>query len=264
MTTIDATLPADDATPSANLTTRTAVLIYAVAAYFFFFAVLGIYFPLFVWDAAVPVTLNGGFSTNPFLALIINAAVLLLFGFQHSVMARKSFKKKLTKHIPEAAERSTFVVVSTLALLPVIFAWSPMTTTLYQISFAPAYWAIMGLSAAGFGLLLLSTFLINHFELFGLQQAWCFFRQKTVDPIPFRTPWLYKACRHPMMLGFLIFLWAAPHLTVGRLVLNLGLTAYILVGLYFEERDLIAAFGEKYRSYMRTTPRLIPGLGRKS
>ena len=262
--TIDATLTLDAPARRAGFATRLAVLVYAAAAYLFFFTAFGLYFPFFVWDAPVPFTLNGGAPIHPAAALAINVGAILLFGVQHSVMARKSFKRTLTRIIPPAAERATFVLVSTLALLPLILAWSPMPGTLYAISYAPAYWALLALSAAGFGLLLLSSFAINHFELFGLLQAWCFFRKREVTPIPFRQPWLYRVCRHPLMLGILIFLWSTPHLTVGRLVLNLGLTAYILVGLYFEEKDLIAAFGDTYRAYMKATPRLLPRLGRKA
>ena len=263
--TIDATFTLSDAPARrSGFAARLGVLVYAVAAYLFFFTAFGLYFPLFVWDMPAPFTLNGGAPTHPVLALAINIGALLVFGVQHSVMARKSFKRTLTRVIPPAAERATYVLASTVALLPLILAWSPMPTTIYSISYAPAYWALMGLSAAGFSLLLLSSFMINHFELFGLLQAWSFFRQREVTPIPFRTPWLYRVCRHPLMLGVLIFLWATPHMTVGRLVLNLGMTAYILVGLYFEEKDLIAAFGEKYRAYMKSTPRIIPRLGRRA
>lgn len=191
-------------------------------------------------------------------ALFINVGLMVLFGLPHSLMARRSFKQWWTKIIPPAAERSTYMLQSGLMALLLIWQWRPITQTVWQVENSVGSTLIWGLFWLGWLIAFISTLLINHFELTGLQQVYAYLRGQPATPLNFRTPFLYKIVRHPMQLGVMIAFWAAPHMTVGHLIFAVGMTTYILIGLYFEERDLVRRFGDTYREYQHTTPKLIP------
>lgn len=237
---------------------RFACLLYSVLAYAVFFAAF-LYLIAFVANIAVPRSLDVGPAASPMAALAIDLALIALFGLQHSVMARPAFKRWITRFVAPAIERSTFVLASSLVLVLLFWAWRPLTFTLWRAE-GMAATALLALSALGWGTVLLSTFLIDHFDLFGLRQAWLHFLERPLTPLVFRTTLLYKLVRHPIMLGFLIAFWFTPHMTAGHLLFAAGMTVYILIGVRHEERDLVQALGEPYVQYRRETPAFIPGL----
>ncbi|MBL8703489.1 MAG: hypothetical protein JNM30_01530 [Rhodospirillales bacterium] len=242
-----------------------AALLYGFASYGVFLATF-LYAIGFVTGLVVPKTIDIG-GPEGFMPLgetiVINLAVLSVFAIQHSVMARKPFKRWFTRFIPATIERSTYVLLASLALMLVLWQWRPIPTIVWEVG-GPAGTALMVLSLAGFGVVLLSTFLINHFELFGLQQVVLNLMGRQAVEQKFRTPMLYKAVRHPLYLGFVIAFWAAPVMTAGHLLFSIVTTAYILVGIVLEERDLIAAFGDEYRRYRQQVSALIPFWGKSS
>lgn len=192
-------------------------------------------------------------------AILINLGLIALFGLQHSVMARPGFKKEWTKIVPKPIERSTYVLLASFMLIILFYFWQPVTFTIWDLSETATGTAFLALSLLGWGLVLISTFVINHFDLFGLRQVYLYAKNNTAsEKIEFRTPSLYKMVRHPLYLGFLLAFWFAPAMTVGHLVFTLGMTAYILIGIYHEEKDLVYAFGEKYKTYRREVPKIIP------
>ncbi len=191
-------------------------------------------------------------------ALLVNVLILFVFSLQHSGMARKAFKKKLTQWIPAAAERSTFVLLSGLMLFLVMSYWQPLSITLYDVRNTYLAVAILIVYWTGWGLMLLSSFQIDHFQLFGLKQAWFNLRNRTEDRTELTVPFLYRLVRHPLYLGIFIFHWATPYMTAERLMLAVGITIYLYVGIAFEERDLVQEFGEKYLQYRKRVPKLIP------
>ncbi|HQU48693.1 MAG TPA: methyltransferase [Casimicrobiaceae bacterium] len=213
----------------------------------------------FVGNVVVPKSIDAG-APGPFAtSLIVNGLLLGVFAVQHSVMARPAFKRMWTRVVPSALERSTYVLAASLALGLLFWQWRPIV--------APVIWNLEGSAVAnairalfwlGSGLVLVSTFLINHFELFGLRQVWADLRGRTIPAPEFRTPLLYRHVRHPIYLGFIIAFWAAPVMTAGHLLFAVMTTAYIFVGIWFEERDLIAQFGDKYRRYRQHAGMLLP------
>ncbi|MGV3571439.1 MAG: methanethiol S-methyltransferase [Ramlibacter sp.] len=237
---------------------RFVVLLYSVSAYAVFFAVF-LYLIAFVANIAVPRSVDIGPAASPAAALVIDVALIALFGLQHSVMARPAFKRWCTQFIPPAMERSTFVLVASLVLVLLFWLWRPLPYTLWHADGALAT-VLLAASALGWGIVLLSTFLINHFDLFGLRQAWLHFMQRPLTPLAFRTTLLYRLVRHPIMLGFLIAFWFTPHMTAGHLLFAGGMSAYILIGVRHEERDLVQALGPTYAAYRRETPAFLPGL----
>ena len=194
-------------------------------------------------------------------AIAVNIALLGVFAVQHSVMARRGFKRWWTKFVPEAVERSTYVLFSSLALILLFAYWRPIPTVLWSVSGAAA-WILMGISWLGWAMALVSTFLLSHLEFFGLSQATARFRSRKTPEAGFRTPALYRFVRHPLYLGFLFAFWATPVMTGGHLLFALATTGYLLVGIALEERDLVAQFGEAYRGYRREVPMLLPLPGR--
>ncbi len=242
---------------------KALVLAYGLVSYALFFG-LFLYLIGFLANAVVPVTIDGG-EAQPFgLAILVNGGLLLLFGLQHSVMARPGFKRVWTKIIPEEIERSTYIFASCLALAPLIFLWVPMPSVLWDLSGGPFEMVAWGTYAFGWLFLLLSTFMINHFDLFGLSQVFNHARGVEPQPLKFSTRAFYKFSRHPIYVGWLIAIWATPVMTLGHMVFAAGLTLYILVAVPFEERDLVAEHGDTYRRYKDSTPMLIPRPGRKA
>lgn len=238
---------------------RLFVLLYGTACYAVFLITF-LYAIPFVAGVAVPKHIDSGASASLPLALGINLVLLTLFAVQHSVMARPAFKRWWTRYVPPVIERSTFVLATSLVLALLFWQWRPLPLRLWYVEGDAARWALYGLSAVGWLLVLASTFLINHFDLFGLRQVWRHARGHGPAPdAPFVVRALYRIVRHPIMLGFLIAFWATPTMSLGHLLFALVTTAYIVVAVKFlEERDLVAQYGEAYRAYQRKVPMLLP------
>jgi protein-S-isoprenylcysteine O-methyltransferase Ste14 len=237
---------------------RATAFLYGLASYLIFSASFS-YTPAFVGNFLVPKTIDAGPDSSPAHAVLIDMILLGLFALQHSVMARPAFKRWWTRIIPASCERSTYVLISSLLLVLIFWQWRPIAMTI---------WRVEGLSAAtltavfwtGWLIALASTFQIDHFELFGLRQAVEALRGAAARVQTFKTPFLYRLVRHPLMLGLLLAFWATPHMTAGHLLFAAMNTAYILVGVRLEERDLIAEFGASYEHYRQRVPMLMPRL----
>jgi protein-S-isoprenylcysteine O-methyltransferase Ste14 len=231
--------------------------LYGVVAYVVFFATF-LYAIGFVSGLGVPKTIDGGPATPLTMALIIDVVLMSVFALQHSIMARPQFKRVWTKIIPPAVERSTFVMLASLALVLMFWQWRPIPAVIWHVNSVAAANTLLGLEAVGWLIVLLSTFLINHFELFGLHQVANHLIGKPM-PVPrFRTPLLYKLVRHPIYFGFIIAFWATPTMTAGHLLFAAVTTAYIFVGIALEENDLVAVFGDQYRNYRRQVSMIVP------
>lgn len=232
-------------------------LFYGVIAYIIFFATF-CYAVGFVSALVVPKHIDSVPQTPLGYALVINASLLALFALQHSIMARPAFKRWWTKFIPEPIERSTYVLLASLCLILLFWYWQPMGGVVWHVESETARIVLQSLCLVGFGIVLVSTFLINHFDLFGLRQVGLYFMGEKYEPLAFRTPLFYKYVRHPLYLGFMIAFWAAPTMTAAHLFFAIMTTAYMLTAIRFEERDLLNHFGEKYKEYRRNAPMLIP------
>jgi protein-S-isoprenylcysteine O-methyltransferase Ste14 len=233
------------------------MLVYGIVSYVLFLVAF-LYAIGFVGDFVVPKSINSGPPESWTVALPIDAVLLGLFAIQHSVMARPAFKRWWTKIIPPVAERTTYVLISSLLLLLLYWQWRPLPDVIWHVEAAAVRHLLWGLFAAGWLIVLASTFMIDHFELFGLRQAVGYFRGQPNTPASFKTPGLYRFVRHPLMLGFIIAFWAAPDMTAGRLLFAVATTVYILIALQLEERDLVHYFGEQYEQYRRRVPMLLP------
>jgi protein-S-isoprenylcysteine O-methyltransferase Ste14 len=236
---------------------RLLVFAYGTAAYALFLGTF-LYAIGFVTGIVVPKTVDTGFAGPTAEALIINLLLLSLFAVQHSVMARKPFKRWWTQYVPAAMERSTYVLLASLVLILVFWQWRPIPAIVWEIREPAVAAMLLGLSLLGWLIVLLSTFLINHLELFGLHQVALNLRGQDAAAPRFRTPLLYKLVRHPLYLGFIIAFWAAPVMSAGHLLFAAVTTAYILVGIALEERDLLELFGEQYEGYRQRVGMLVP------
>jgi protein-S-isoprenylcysteine O-methyltransferase Ste14 len=236
---------------------KVLAVFYGVFCYAAFFASF-LYAVAFNADAYVPRTVDHGPSAPPAVALLIDLAVLGVFAIQHSGMARRAFKQWLTRWMPASIERSTYVLLSSAALGLVLWQWRAIDAVVWS---AQAPWAVVllyAIQAAGWVIVLSSSFVINHFDLFGLRQVWMNLRGRRYAPVQFQERLHYRLVRHPLMLGFLIAFWATPRMSAGHLLFAAGTTAYILLALQLEERDLLAAHGDEYRSYKARVPSLLP------
>ena len=239
------------------MTKRVLVFAYGSVSYLIFLATF-LYAAAFVGGFGVPTRLDGA-STQPlWSALAVNAGLLTLFAVQHSVMARKWFKDAWTRIVPQPAERSTYVLFSSLALILLMWQWRPMGGVVWSVQDSSLRFVIYGLFAFGWGLVLACTFFINHFDLFGLRQIWLYLTGRPYTPLRFVTPGPYKLVRHPLYLGWLFAFWATPTMTVAHLVFAIVTTLYILAAIQFEERDLVREHGASYEGYRRQVPMLIP------
>ena len=236
---------------------RAFIFIYGLASYAVFFATF-LYAIGFIGNFFVPRTIDGVAQMGLAEALLIDLGLLLLFAIQHSVMARPAFKRVLTRVIPESAERSTYVLASSLALIALFYFWQPLGGSIWNVTDPTARGVIYGLYAFGWLLLLYVTFLINHFDLFGLRQVWLELVDRPYTDIGFRMPALYRLVRHPLYVGWIVIFWATPSMTLTHLVFAIATTGYILVAIQFEEHDLETQLGEDYREYKRQVPMLIP------
>jgi len=232
-------------------------VIYGIFSYLIFFGTF-MYAVGFVSSMKVPKHIDNEPQSPLGLALLVNAGLLSLFAVQHSVMARPAFKKWWTRFVPEPIERSTYVLLSSLCLLVLFVYWEPIGGVIWQVQSETAQLVFKSLSLLGFGIVLISTFLINHFDLFGIRQVVFYFLGEKYEHLPFKTPLFYKYARHPLYLGFMIAFWATPTMTIAHLFFAVMTTGYMLVAIQFEENDLIKTFGQKYQDYKQTAPMLIP------
>ena len=233
------------------------VLLYGVISYLLFFGTF-LYAFGFVGNLFVPKSIDGAPQVPLAQAILINASLLLDFALQHSIMARPAFKNWWTRIIPEQAERSTYVLLSSLCLILLVWQWQPMGGFIWRIEEPIAKTILTVLFIIGWWIVLISTFMINHFDLFGLRQVWFYFLGKKYEPLQFRIPFFYKYVRHPLYLGWLIAFWATPVMSAAQLLFAVLTTGYILTAIKLEEKDLITHFGEKYLSYKRWVPKIIP------
>ena len=242
---------------------RTAFLIYGAICYAIFFGVF-LYNAAFLANVVVPKTIDSGTPGLPLEALLINLGLLSVFAVQHTGMARPAFKRWLTQVVAEPIERATYVLASSLVFIAFFYLWRPMPEVIFQAESEAVRAALMALLGVGVLTVLYSTFLIDHFDLFGLRQVVLYFRGRPYEYKRFSNPSLYRFVRHPLYIGWFITFWATPDMTQGHLLLAIVTTVYILIAIQIEERDLISFFGDEYREYCKRTPMLIPRLNRKS
>lgn len=240
---------------------RMLVLLYGVIAYAIFFLTF-LYLIGFLGNAIVPKSIDSGPATATALAVVINVLLMSLFGVQHSVMARPAFKKRWTSLIPAPIERSTFVLLASLILILLYWQWRPLTQIIWDVHAVWGQYLIWGLFAAGFLLVLLSTFVIDHFDLFGLRQVMLNLHREAYTHPGFKVTYFYRFVRHPLYSGFLLAFWATPHMTLGHLLFAAGMSIYVLIAIQYEERDLVRFHGQDYVAYRDQVPMLVPRLGR--
>ena len=238
-------------------------LVYGVVCYALF---AGAFLHTIGFVANVPglKTIDSGTPGDVWTAVAVDVALLGAFAVQHSIMARRWFKEWWTRFVPRQVERSTYVLAASLVVGLLLWQWQPIPTEVWSVEGSAGRIAFFVLSLTGWTIVLVATFLINHFELFGLKQVFDYWRERQAESPTFRTPALYKVVRHPLYFGFILAFWATPRMSVGHLLFAVMTTGYILVGIFFEERDLIAQFGSQYRRYRAEVGMLIPRLGGRS
>ena len=252
--------PNSPATPAvASFATRLLTLCYGGLAYLIFLGTF-LYAVGFVSRYVVPKTIDTGPASSLPAALLINLVLMSIFAVQHSGMARLGFKKLFARFASPAIERSTYVLLASLTLILLFWQWQPMPTVVWHIEDPVLAGVAIAGGFLGWLIVLYSTFLISHFELFGLTQVVAHFAGRMVEPVKFKTPGLYRLIRHPIYLGFIIAFWSTPTMTLGHLLFAAVTTAYIFVGIYLEERDLVSLFGDQYRRYRQRVAMLVPGL----
>jgi len=242
---------------------RVLFFLYGIICYSIFFVTF-LYAIGFVGDLLVPKTIDSGFQGGMSNGWIVNVLLLSLFAIQHSVMARQGFKRWWTRFVPKPIERSTYVLFSSIILILLFAYWRPMTGQIWNVEGTAAGSLLTALYFAGWFIVLFGTFLINHFNLFGLQQVYLSLKNKKLPPPHFVKPFFYKIVRHPLMVGFIIAFWAAPQMTIGHLLFAFATTGYILVGIQLEERDLVAFHGDEYRRYQQEVSQIVPMLPKKT
>ncbi|WP_369027114.1 methanethiol S-methyltransferase [Qipengyuania sp. RANM35] len=243
---------------------RYLIMAMAIAIYFAFFGTF-LYLIGFVGGFEfMPTHVNKGIAASPATAALVDLALIALFGIQHSVMARPGFKAGWTRIIPAPLERSLYCLATVVVLVLIFAFWHPIAGTVWSITNETGRMIMFALFFLGWGVLFISTWLLNHFELFGLQQAWQNMMGTHASPPRMRTPLFYKMVRHPLYTGFFIAFWATPDMTFGHLLFAVAMTIYILIGIAHEERDLVDVFGDDYIAYRRTVGAFIPGIGKKA
>ena len=242
---------------------RVLIMLYGLVAYAFAMATI-VYGVGFIGNFVVPKTIDSGASVSFGQAVFINLLLLGLFAVQHSVMARPAFKAVWTKWIPQPIERSTYVLFSAIVLALLYHFWQPITDPVWTVTAEPWVLLLLAIYFLGWLIVVFSTFLISHTELFGLQQIVNYWRGSDAPVLAFRTPLLYKIVRHPIYLGFLLAVWATPEMTVGHLLFAVAVTGYIIIGATLEEGDLAQVHGADYRKYQNAVPMLVPWFGRRS
>lgn len=235
---------------------RILVFVFGTVSYVVFLGVF-LYLAGFLGDFYVPRTIENGIETSLTIAILIDLGLILLFGLQHTVMARPNFKQWLTNIVPEPAERAVYVMMSNIALVLLYWQWRPTEETIWDIQNTAGQAVMYGFLALGFLIVLVTTFLINHFDLFGLRQIWLHFQGKEYTSLGFVLPGPYKLVRHPLYVGWIIAFWATPKMSYSHLLIAVGMTVYILIAIYYEERDMVKFFSE-YADYKKNVPMLIP------
>jgi protein-S-isoprenylcysteine O-methyltransferase Ste14 len=243
-----------------NIMQRWSVLLFGVTSYGLFLATF-LYLAGFVGGFLTPTRLDGPLTGSLGEALFVDALLILQFGLQHSVMARRGFKDWVTRLVPQPAERSLYVLASNVSLALFFWQWRPLGGVVWDVQSTVGQAACWGMFAVGWMTVLATTWLINHFDLFGLRQVWLYFRGRPCPNLPFVTPGPYKYIRHPLYVGWTIVFWATPTMTFAHLVFAAGMTAYMLIAIWFEERDLVLAHAD-YAQYRAKVPMLIPDLGK--
>lgn len=241
------TLSEETVVPNTGI--RSAVLIYSLVSYVV--GLTGLVWLILAMGGLVPYGFGPVETGSVTTALLVNAGLVALFGLQHSIMVRRSFMEKLTRIIPEPAERSTFVLASGIVMTLAVWCWQPVPGIVWSVESNIAKWILWSFYLAGWGYLVVSTFVTNHIELFGLRQVWLYFRGIPHTPVKFVNIWMYSYSRHPMMPGILAGMWSIPVMSVSHLIFSLTLSTYIVIGVLFEERDLVNQFGDTYKDYKK-------------